>query len=43
MTLSLAKTKRFAASSRWLRKEGHLLTCVKKNLNNQNNQEGRKE
>jgi hypothetical protein len=41
MTLSLPKTKRFAASSRWLRKERHLLTCVKKNLNNQNNQEGR--
>jgi hypothetical protein len=41
MTLSLPKTKRFAASSRWLRKERHVLTCVNINLNNQNNQEGR--
>jgi hypothetical protein len=31
MSLSLAKTKRFPASSCWLRKEGHLLTCVNKN------------
>jgi len=39
MTLSLPKTKRFAASSCWLRKERHVLTCV----NKKSEQSGRKE
>jgi hypothetical protein len=42
MTLSLPKTKRFAASSRWLRKERHVLTCVNKK-SEQPEQSGRKE